>query len=218
MMRHIITLILLAAISLKSFAQVQEVDPEIAREILEAIDKKHASYKAMKIDFTLTVDNKQSNTKTEHIGSLKVMDKKYHLSILGNETFCDGKNIYSYSKDNNEVTITSMDEEQINMSPIQLLSAWKEGYKLRYLGDADIDGYYSTEIDLYPVERTSPIVRIRVTLEQKTKNLRKILQQTKDGMLMTYFINGIEPVDNISEDSFIFNESKFPGVEVIDMR
>lgn len=217
-MRHILSILLLAATSLAAYAQIQEVDPEIAREILEAIDKKHASYKAMKVDFTLTIDNKQSNSKTDHIGRLEVMDKNYHLSILGNETYCNGKDIYTYSKENNEVTVTSVDEEQVNMSPIQLLSAWKEGYKLRYLGDADIDGYFCTEIDLYPVERTSPIVRIRVTLEKKNKAIRKILQQTKDGMLMTYAINGIEPANNISEDTFTFNESKFPGVEIIDMR
>ncbi|MDO4461685.1 MAG: outer membrane lipoprotein carrier protein LolA [Bacteroidia bacterium] len=218
-MKRTVILLFVATIALFSFAQNHEVDPEVARAILEELDAKHASYKAMKVDFELTLDNRQKNTKDTHKGHLDVMDNKFHLVILNSETFSNGKDIYTYSRDNNEVTISSIDEEeQATMSPLKILSAWHEGYKLRYLGDAEIDGVFCTEIDLYPEERMSPIVRIRITLDQKTHALRKILQQTKDGMLATYSIVKLTPQNNISDDVFSFNKEKYPNVEVVDLR
>ncbi|MCQ2237009.1 MAG: outer membrane lipoprotein carrier protein LolA [Bacteroidales bacterium] len=218
-MKRSFILLLAATFSLFSFAQNHEVDPEVARAILEELDAKHESYKAMKVDFELTLDNRQRNTKDTHKGHLDVMGNKFHLDILNSETFSDGKIVYSYSKENNEVTISTIDEEeQASMDPLKILSSWHEGYKLRYLGDAEIDGAFCTEIDLYPEERMSPVVRIRITLDQKTHALRKILQQTKDGMLATYSIIKLTPMNSISDETFTFNKSKYPNVEEIDMR
>lgn len=218
-MKKYFLFILLATLPLLSFAQNQEVDPEHARALLQELDAKHESYKAMKVDFSLIVDNRQKNKKTTEEGHLDVMGDKFHLSIMRTETFYTGKAVYTYSQDNNEVTISSVDEEeQTSMSPLQLLASWKEGFNLRYLGDAEIDGVQSTEIDLYPVERNTAIVRIRVTIDQKTHALRKILQQTKDGMLMTYVINKLTPLESLPNDTFLFNKNNYPGVEIVDMR
>lgn len=138
-MKRSFILLLAATFSLFSFAQNHEVDPEVARAILEELDAKHESYKAMKVDFELTLDNRQRNTKDTHKGHLDVMGNKFHLDILNSETFSDGKVVYSYSKENNEVTISTIDEEeQASMDPLKILSSWHEGYKLRYLGDAEV--------------------------------------------------------------------------------
>lgn len=218
-MNKFLLFVLLAALPILSFAQNQEVDPERARALLEELDAKHESYKAMKVDFYLTMDNRQKNKKNTETGHLDVMGHKFHLNIMNTETFYTGKDVYTYSQENNEVTISSVDdEEQMSMSPLQILAAWKEGFNLRYLGDAEIDGVQSTEIDLYPVERNTNIVRIRVTIDQKTHALRKILQQTKDGMLMTYVIDKLTPLESLPNDTFQFNKNKYPGVEVVDMR
>src|SRR5689334_386464 len=109
-----ITLIALLAIG--SLTTNAQVDP--AKKILDELSVKTKSYTTLKAEFSWTVEKKDKSKDTQS-GKIQTKGAKYKLEIPGHEIYCDGKTVWDFIKDANEVQIKDMEaggEDAVNPS------------------------------------------------------------------------------------------------------
>ena len=78
-----------------------------AKSILENVTKTTQSYTSIQATFAYIMDNKEMDIHEENKGNIIMKGNKYllKLSELGLEIYCNGKEVSSYMKDANEVTV-----------------------------------------------------------------------------------------------------------------
>lgn len=100
-MRHLTTLLLLI---ITGFSLQAQNDPK-AKEILDRSATKFKSYKAVEVDFNLSMENKAEDIHEDHKGQAWMKGNLYKLNLMEVENYYDGKNIYTYMPEANEVNI-----------------------------------------------------------------------------------------------------------------
>ncbi|NPA37074.1 MAG: outer membrane lipoprotein carrier protein LolA, partial [Chlorobi bacterium] len=76
--------------------------------------------------------------------------------------------------------------------------------------------YY--EIDLYPENRDKPYSRIKLKIWKDDLTLYSLRQVGKDGNNYTVVVKSMKTNIPVDDSEFVFDTSKHPDVDVIDMR
>jgi len=211
-MKKLISILLLSASLIPLSAQK---DPE-ALGILSEFSSKATSAPSVSIDFTFVSNDSRDGTVTTMEGSVVIAGDKYKLSMPDYSVWSDGKNVWSYLPDVNEVTITAADpdDDSFMSKPSMLFTLYKEGYKVRLLEQTAKDWV----IDLYPEDLTLNLVRIRLKIAKNTYSLRSAEYVTKDGITANLNTGRYDLNFKPAANYFTFNTADYKGVDVIDMR
>src|ERR1051325_8953810 len=129
-------------------------DPD-AKKVLDGLSSKLKSYKAVQSNFTLKVEDAKGKLQGSKSGVVYVKGNKYHISVTGQEVYCDGKDVWTYDKSSNEVTITKVDPATQTISPEKFFTNFYDKdflYKLN--GESKLDGRTVQEVELTPVDKT----------------------------------------------------------------
>lgn len=189
-----------------------------SQAILKKMKEKWMGTESTKITFTLQSATKGKNT--ENIkGNLWTKGKSYKLSIPGQIIFCDGKNVWNYLPQNKEVSINPYEESDGNLSlnPIQVISTYEKYYRSAFIREEAQKGIAVQIIDLYP-KQVQSFYKIRFVIRKdKQIPLRAVIHE-KNGNTDTYFFDQILFNPTLPANFFSFDASKYPGVEIIDMR
>jgi len=191
-----------------------------AKKILDEVSNKMKSYKAIQATFTLKIEDAKGNPQGTKKGTLSSKGNKFRLSITGQEVFCDGKNVWTYDKSSNEVTITKYDPSTNTSmaSPQRLLSNFYDKdflYKLN--GDQKMGNKLVSEIEMTPVDKTKNFYKIYLYIDKATKTIYSGKMLDKGGNRYLYTINKLNGKAEVSDAAFVFDKSKYPGVEVVDL-
>ncbi len=214
-----VTLLIAIIANITAMAQTDEERTEIAKSYMDKVSKKNKSYTTTKTAFTFTIDNKQSNTKTNHKGSLWTKGNKYKLNLLDNISYFDGTTLCTWLVNDKEANITDVDENSEDVvGPLQLTGTFDKKYKMRYLQDTKVGSADCVEIDLYPIDRKTNITRVRLTVEKKTYAIKRIMQQGKDGTSYYVEVSTFVVNEAIADKEFTFDPKEHPEVEVVDLR
>jgi len=208
--------LLLAVLLFVNLANAQQ-DPK-AGKILNAMSQKYSAMKAFKADFAQTMENSASKMKETMEGDILVSGDKYRLKVNGQEVINNGKLMWTYLKDANEVTITENDAEAESMSPGKIFEMYKKGYKYSYAGTETIDGVKYNAIELSPEDRSNPIFKVRLYISQEDNTLKSWQMFRNNGSRYTYTIKNFQANPTLASDAFAFNKTKYKGVEVVDLR
>ncbi len=192
-------------------------DPE-AGKILEQMSAKYKAMKAFKATFAQTMESPSAKVKETVEGDILVSGPKYRLAVSGQEIISDGKLMWTYLKDVNEVTITESDAEAEAMSPGKIFEMYKKGYKYALAGSEKRDGINYHVIELSPEDRSNPVFKVRLFINQKDKTLKSWQMFRNNGNRYTYTIKKFEANPTLAADTFSFNKAKYKGVSVVDLR
>lgn len=209
------TITLLAAI-LFTFGGLAQDDTK-AKEILDKASAKLDGWKTLKIKFGVTISAPESDPISQK-GTIYVKGEKYMLDITDQEIYCDGINITSYLKEDNECykSLVADSEEEI-MSPIELLTIWEEGYKFRYDDTQEYAGETCHAIFLYPKDPSdSQFHTIKLLVNDARSEVVYVYLKGRDGTNMKYKLVKMEKDVEIPDSKFVFNEAEHPGVECYD--
>jgi outer membrane lipoprotein-sorting protein len=212
------TTILLSGILFLSISlMAQPTVDKKAKAVLDEVSALAKSYTSMSIDFTYTMENKGSNINESKQGTILIKGEKYQLNISGQTIICDGKTIWTFIKDANEVTITtpSTDEDAIN--PATIYTLWEKGYKYKYIKEEVQAGIAVHIIDLTPIKGKS-YHKVRVVVDKNKKQLVSSTVYDKDNTTYAYKIKVFKTNTVIDDKKFTFNKASYPGVEIIDNR
>jgi outer membrane lipoprotein-sorting protein len=187
-------------------------------QILNKVSKTYKNYKTMKAVFTVNVSNKQSNSSVKQNGVLYVKGKKFRVDMSGQEIYCDGKTIWTFLKDANEVQITKFDEKNMDVNPSKIFTIYQKGFVHKYAGQKTIGGKSVDLIELTPSDKSKSYFKVRLAIEKVAAKIKEMVVYNKNGVTTTYNISKFSGNLNISDSFFKFNPKSKPGVIEIDLR
>ncbi|MBK3515754.1 LolA family protein [Carboxylicivirga marina] len=213
-MKYAFTLIL-ASISLFSFAQSQEK----AKEILDQVSAKTKAYPSIVADFSFSLENLQEDINEVYEGNIILKGNKYKVNLMDVDTYFDGQVQYTHMIDAFEVNITIPDlDDEETLNPATIFTIYEEGYTYNYVAEGTINGKACHEIDLYPINRDKPYSRIKLLILKDNLQLYSIRQVGKDGNNYTVVVKNMETNKQINDKTFVFDQAANSDVDVIDMR
>ena len=181
--------------------------------IIEKTTQKYNALAAFSMDYTFKVDDPTIKFPTSK-GTLIVQKEKYYLSvddqIIGN----DGKMLWNYQKNVNEVSFFEPNDDSFSMfNPMIMLTNWNKDYKAKFIRKEKTN----LLVDLTPV-KPFQFYKFRLFIDESTYYIQKIVMYDMDNSTTTYTITKFNPNVSVSENKFTFNKSDYPDVQVNDMR
>ncbi len=194
-------------------------DPD-AKKVLDGLSAKLKSFTAVQSGFTLTVEDSKGKLEGSKNGTIYIKGNKYHVSLVGGtEIYCDGKDVWSYDKSSNEVTITKSDPTAQTISPDKIFTNFYEKdflYKLN--GDSKAGARTVQEVELTPTDKNKSFFKALLYIDKALHTLVSVKWFDKGGnryTLQTSKMNGNAP---ITDAQLAYNKAKFPKAEEVDLR
>lgn len=186
-----------------------------ARKLLDAASAKLLKSGGMQAQFTAT--NFQGLKESGSVsGTIKVQGNKFHVQTPGMTTWFDGKTQWSMMAGSDEVNISTPTAADVQkMNPYHFITLYKKGYsatsrKVSYGGKS------CNEVTLNAT-RAADFSRIVIILDASGVPLNVRLRDGK-GNWLRFRIGSLQTGKRFPASTFIFDKSKHPGVEIIDLR
>ena len=223
MVKKLYTVAALILIGIVNHAQVNlkdpvKSDPE-AKKILDAVSNKFKSFKSVQANFIYRVENNIGKVLSNKTGKVYMKGTKYRVSFGGQDIFCDGVNVYSYDKSAKEVTVTKLDASGSTITPQKLFTNFYDKdflYKLN--GEKKVKGKTFQEIEMTPNDKNKPFHKVYLLVDKAGKTIYSTSVLEKTGNRYVYTVSSMKPNAAVADSQFVFDKSKYPGVEVIDLR
>lgn len=195
---------------------------EVNEEAVALLDKTSNLYKqstGTEMSLKISIDDAQTGQQTSVNGNLKTRDKRFVLSTSFATMNFDGKNLYIYQPDVNEITISSPAESEISdMDPTQIMSMYSEGYQIPKPEYSTENGKKIAIVSLYPEDKAEDFHRLSLKIDLSNYCPLQITTYGKNGMTNTIDILKIDTNKNFSEKELIFDLKKYPKAQIIDIR
>ena len=193
-------------------------DPE-AKKVLDGLTAKLKSFKAVQSQFTLKVEDSKGKQQGSKSGIIYVKGNKYHISITGQEVYCDGKDIWTYDKSTNEVTITKSDPATQTISPEKFFTNFYDKDFLYKLNGEKKEGARTLqEVELTPLDKTKNFFKALLYIDKTQHTLVSVKWFEKGGNHYTLDTNKLNGNAPLTDAQLAYSKSKYPGVEEVDLR
>ncbi|MCX6251160.1 MAG: outer membrane lipoprotein carrier protein LolA [Bacteroidetes bacterium] len=199
---------------LTGFSQTRD---QKAVSLLDEVSAKTKAYKSIKAEFSYTMENKQAKINEVKTGSLLIQGDKYRLSVAGQIVICDGKTIWTYIQESNEVQINNLNEKDEALTPSKLLTSYNENYKPKIIRDKNQTDPNIETVELTP-KASKTITKAIVAIDKTRLQVKSFMLFDKNSNVFTYKVTKFSTDVPVTNADFSFNPKQYPGVEVIDMR
>lgn len=217
-MKTIRSIILSLSILLLSVASYAQSSAE-SKAILDKASQLFEQSEGVKLSFILSPDNPEGGAFEPQEGVAFVKRNKFKLDMPYTTTWFDGTTQWVLLKDANEVNISSpTDEELISISPLGLLNMYKTNYVLKKPVAGSFNGKATTEIEMFPINKSQDFESLTITLNNKTNSVVMVKFTTRDGNKNKLTISDYNSNNKFTDELFQFNKKNHPGVEIIDLR
>ena len=214
----ILTILAFSITSVSAQGSVGQNDPA-AKTILDKVSAKFKTYKSVLSNFLLKVEDAKGKLQGTKKGTVYMKGGKYRVSITGQEIYSDGKNVWSYDKGANEVTITKVDPSANTLTPQKMFTNFYDKdflYKLN--GEKKVGAKTLQEIEMTPVDKSKAFHKIYVYVDKASQSIQSTSVIEKNGNKYTYSNTSLNPSAAIADNQFVFDKKNFPGVEEVDLR
>ena len=198
-------------------AQVK-TDPA-AKAILDAVSAKFKTFTTVQATFSYKVENAAGKALSNKTGSIKMKGTKYRVSFSGQEIFCDGKTVWNYDKSTNEVTISKLDASSGMITPQKLFTNFYDKDFLYMLnGEKKAGTKTLQEIEMTPIDKSKPFFKVYVQVDKAAKTIYSTKVLENAGNRYTYTVSTMTTNKPLDDALFVFDKTKYPGVEEVDLR
>ena len=190
---------------------LQAQSPEMAKKLLDDVSETIASFENLSFDFSYVLENRPENIRQETTGSATIKGNQYKISFLGNEQLFDGEKTYTIVPENEEITITSIEEtEDIGINPSKLLYFYKEGYSFQWDIKQNVMGRTIQFIKLIPTEENKDVDYLLLGIDTIKKTIYRLIEigsnQTRTTLTISNFVSNVKLAANF----FKFDSSQYP--------
>lgn len=206
-MNKILSIALLLLVGYTTNAQDKK-----AKDLLDQVTAKIKTYDNVTIDFKYTLNNSKENINKESKGNLLLEGNKYVLNFMGVTKIFDGKKSYTIVPEDEEITISSLNEKDENaITPSKMLTFFNTGYKFTWDILQDVKGRKIQYIKLIPTNAKDQRKEILLGIDSQTKNIYNVIEMGKNGTKTTLTVNSFKTNQPLSKNQFTFVASKYPN-------
>lgn len=185
-----------------------------AKEILDQVSKKTASYSTIEAHFKNSIISQAAAINESQNGILYIQGDLYRLEMDAQTIISDGESNWIHLVDEGEVQITEVDEEEEeSMSPSKMFTIYQEGYKYQFVSESA----NSYTIDLIP-EESGSFIKIELRINIKEMRITGFTLFDKNGGSYAYDISIFKANQTFAEGFFQFDAAAHPNIDVIDLR
>lgn len=219
MRKTVLILMAVAAFVLLPFAPQAQIthasQGRLDENATEVLKKAAARFdKNVSFTVTMTVLDGKKQQKARQSAEVRYSKGKYRLVLPDQELISDGTTVWHWNKQANEVTVSAMSDDDIDLlNPGRLLANYSKSFKAKYIRTDD-DG--TAIVDLQP-RSTRSYHKIRLFINEDDGLLRRMEVHKYDSGRENYDITDFKRASNAASQ-FTFDAAKHPEVEVIDMR
>jgi len=221
-MKQFLTIVFLVGSISAAIAQGPVTSDPAAKKILDAASAKLKSFKAVQASFTIKIEDAKDKVQGTQKGTVYMKGVKYRATLAGKENkevFCDGNTTWTFDKATNEVTITKFDPTTKTITPQSLLTNfYDKDFLYKFNGEKKEGPRMLQEIELTPVDKTKNFHKVYVYVDKGTQTIYSGRVLDKSGNKFTYTINSMNGKAVIPDQMFVYDKSKFPGAEEVDLR
>ena len=145
-------------------------------------------------------------------GTILIKGKKFHATTPKAIVWFDGKTMWTYMKDNEEVNVSNPTEAQLQaINPYNFINIYKKGFKL---SAKKVNTSY--EVHLKATDKKRKIQEMYIIVDQNSYRPTHVKMQ-QNGKWSVLIISGLKAT-NLSDGLFQFDAKDFPQAEIIDLR
>lgn len=200
-----------------SFSLFSQSKDTTAKHILWLVSNKTKSYKSYKIEFLIKFETNKKILKETKEGTVIIKDNKYKLSLDDQIIFNDGKTLWTYLPEQEEVTIQNFKESDKSFTPQKIISGYTKDFTPKLIKEYNENGKNYMTIDLTPIKSQS-YYKVRLIINKDQLQIKSSVFYEKDGSKYRYEFNKVTANVTVNDSDFVFNLKDYPRVEVIDMR
>ena len=164
----------------------------------------------MAFNYQLSPDGK--NLGEAQKGHAWLQGEAYKIEMAEQQTISDGKTIWSYLIDDEEVMVSNASEGTDN-TPLKLLTSLDKSY-VASLTNIDAQGIASIEL----ANPKGQYKRISLKVNTKKAELKSADIYMEDGSKLVVNVEEMKFDQKLDDKFFTFDAKKHPKVDVIDMR
>jgi outer membrane lipoprotein-sorting protein len=206
-------ILLFGLISLSSIAQV---DPK-AKAILDKVSANFKSLKSVEANYSLNVTNRAGKSAGNKTGKIYLKGQKYLITESSLQIMSDGKKVWRFEPDANEVAISNASDLSDGITPQKLFTNFYDKdfiYKLN--GNKKQGTKTVAEIEMTPTDKRKNFYKVYLYVDEAQKMIVSSKIYENSGNVYTYSMSGMKLNQPLKDEMFVFDKSKHPGVEVIE--
>lgn len=201
-----------------SVVMAQQNDPA-AKQILDAVSAKFKTFSSVQAGFAYKVEDAKGKTMSTKKGTVWMKGNKYRVSFGGQEIFSDGKTVWNYDKNSNEVTINNVDPSASTLTPQKLFTNFYDKDFLYILnGEKKAGSKTIQEIEMTPTDKSKAFHKVYLQVDKAAKTIYSTKVLETGGNRYTYTISTMKTNSPLADNQFLFDKKKYPGVEEVDLR
>lgn len=183
-----------------------------AKDLLDKVTAKIKSYDNIVIDFKYSLYNAKENINKDSRGNVILDGNQYYLNFMGITKFYDGKKTYTIVPEDEEITISSIDEKDENaITPSKMLTFFNTGFKYYWDIPQDVKGRKIQYIKLVPNSSKDARKEILLGIDSQTNTIYNVIEMGKNGTKTTLTVNSFKTNQPLSKNQFTFVSSKYPN-------
>lgn len=201
-----------------TIAMAQKNDPA-AKQVLDGVSAKFKTFNSVQAGFAYKVEDAKGKTMSTQKGNVWMKGNKYKVNFGEQEIFSDGKTVWNYDKNSNEVTINTVDPSGGALTPQKLFTNFYDKDFLYLLnGEKKVGAKTIQEIEMTPTDKSKPFYKVYLQVDKSAKTIYSTKVLENGGNRYTYTVSNMKTNAALADNQFVFDKTKYPGVEVVDLR
>lgn len=186
-----------------------------AKDLLNQVTSLVRSYDNIIIDFKYSLNNTKENINQDSKGNVTMKGNQYVLNFMGVTKIFDGKKSYTIVPEDEEVTISTVNENDDNaITPSKMLTFFNTGYICSMDILQDIKGRKIQYIKLVSINAKDKRKEILLGIDVQTKHIYNLIETGKKGTKTTLTVNSFKTNQPLSKNQFTFVESKYANYSI----
>lgn len=204
-MKRVLSVLIVMVIALNYIARGEETASQILAKAVNLI----TNSKGVECRFTIY------NSGYSGGGEIKTQSNKFNVTLPDVEVWYNGRDLYTYNKRTLETTVVKPTQEELSESnPLAYVTDASKNYNVAF---STVKKNGMNVIELTPKIKNE-IKRITITFNKGEYSPKKIVVEPSSGNPITAEISSFKTSTSLSNNDFEYPASKYPKVELIDLR
>lgn len=183
-----------------------------AEKIIRVMVDQMRGHKNVEMVFNYQISPDGKTLGESEKGHAWLQGEAYKIEMTDQQTISDGKTIWSYLIDDEEVMVSNASEGTDN-TPLKLLTSLDESY-VATLSGIDTKGIATIEL----ANPKGQYKRVTMKVDTKKTEIKSADIYLEDGNKFIIKVEEMKYDQKLDDKFFTFDEAKHPEVDVIDMR